>query len=101
MPTSGTNQNFKFFDGGVEIDLGLGSDFQNGELYKSIYIAFPCNDSCFTSSHKDFKGKEAARDVNLEVQYFKNGEFLMRSYIPVWIKTNIIMRDLELPSRRP
>ena len=54
-----------------------------------------------TSSDKSFIGKEDARDVLLEIKCLKNDtEDLSVHNIPVWIKTNILLQDLERTSRR-
>ena len=54
-----------------------------------------------TSSDKSVIGKEDARNVLLEIKCLKNDtEELSVNKIPVWIKANVLLRDLERPSRR-
>lgn len=69
---------------------------------RKLEVRIICNDTCRTSTDKNFKSKEKSRDIVLEVtvEAKDNKTILEREFIQVWTKAAIKISDLEKKVRR-
>ena len=76
--------------------------FDKYQTSKKLEIRIICNDTCRTSTDKNFKSKEKSRDAVLEitVETKDNKTILERDFIQVWTKAAIKPSDLEKKVRR-
>ena len=76
--------------------------FDKYQKSRKLEVRIICNDTCRTSTDKNFKSKEKSRDVVLEVtvETKDNKTILERDFIQVWTKAAIKPSDLEKKVRR-
>ena len=76
--------------------------FDKHQTSRKLEVRIICNDTCRTSTDKNFKSKEKSRDVVLEItmETKDNKTILERDFIHVWTKAAIKPSDLEKKVRR-